>query len=77
MKSYASFPNWISGQMTQCFHFHIFSCREQLQQQHTDFMATRRELAHVNRENERFQREHEEFRAIVEVNRYTESVLGC
>lgn len=51
------------------FTFIFFSCREQLQQQHTDFMATRRELAHVNRENERFQRELEEFRAIVEVNK--------
>lgn len=40
--------------------------REQLQQQHTDFMATRRELAQSNRELEKLTRELDELRVIHE-----------
>ena len=41
--------------------------REQLQQQHADFMSCRRELAQANRDQERYQRELEEIKTVTEV----------
>ncbi|XP_078326319.1 uncharacterized protein LOC111125234 isoform X2 [Crassostrea virginica] len=46
--------------------------REQLQQQHSEFMSTRRQLAQVNRENERLNRDLEEIN-IVKQTRETDT----
>ena len=54
-----------------CWTVNFISLREQLQQQHADFMATRRELAQTNRDQERYQRELEEIKSLTEV------IRGC
>lgn len=51
----------------QNFHTYKLFDREQLQQQHSEFMSTRRQLAQVNRENERLSRDVEEINMVKEV----------